>query len=241
MRDGDGRHGEGAGRSQRMGAGRKCGARGHDVVHEDDPAVGDGRPGGGRDLERVSHVSAPLGSVERELAGGRPPPAERCHDGQAEFRGDDPGDQLCLVVAALAPSVAMNGYGDQEFTATPGPPPASRHELPERPGQALFAAVLEGVDRPAQQRVVRRHPLHLDERWRQLAGDADRDAGLPLDVRGEAREAAPADRFAFGATARADCGEREVQGSINRPCEEVRLRSVAPGAYPARIRRGASP
>jgi hypothetical protein len=125
--------------------------------------------------------------------------------GEREFTGRPSRDQVRLVVAAFAGSVRVDGDVCDEIRAdADGCPPASDRS-PERIGEALLAAVLDGVQRVTDDPAELGAPLELQERLGQLGGQADRDAACPGEPGVERRSASVADRRALHPAADTGC------------------------------------
>ena len=130
---------------QRVGAGRDRGAGGDDIVDQDQPLAGNGRPERGVDGEGVTHVARPCAAPEGMLSRrpGRAP--QGGHDGQAQRLRRRLCQQLGLVEAALAPSGGVDGHRHQHLTADADRAPAPGHQPSEWSREPPLAVVLQGV------------------------------------------------------------------------------------------------
>ncbi len=110
------------------------------------PPGGDGRGGTGRSSRGCASRAGSQGIGMR--VGGRG------------------GDQLGLVVAALAAPRGVDRDRDEDVAAGARASPACGDRLAERTREPALARVLEGVERPPERARERRAPLELEQRVR---------------------------------------------------------------------------
>ena len=206
-------------REQGFGAGRERRAGGHDVVDEDDPAAreGSGSRGARTEAEGARDVRRAVLTVEIELGDGGAAALEDRRHREAELARGDLCDQGGLVVAALPGALGVHGHRDEDVAARAGSPPAPGDGPPERFSKAALAAVLQLVEGPPDGTGERRAPLELEQRFRDVRREPDRDAGRELEAGIERRLAAAAQRRPLPPATDAARGQGKVEG----PADEV--------------------
>ena len=151
--------------------------------------------------------------IEVELRDRCPRADEERRVGQSEVARGMMGDELRLVVAALARPVLVDGYMGDEVRPDSGRRPPSCDRLAERLAEPLLPAVLDGVERVADHAVEWGAPVELEEGLGQLPGKADRGPRRTRQASIEGRLAVTADRRPFRAATHAGRWQCRVEGA----------------------------
>ena len=133
-----------------------------------------------------------------------------------------------LVVAAPALTIDVDGDRHHEVGPDADPSPASRDGLAERLGEPPLAAVLQVVEGGPNRTGERGAPLQLQERRRDVRGQADRRSGRQPEPRVDRGQARLAQRPTFASAA----GTRRRESEIERAGDET------PQAGHGRMMRG---
>ena len=139
--------------------------------------------------ERVPDVCRARPVTKGVLSLGGPGSLERRFHRQAEFAAERGGQQDRLVETAQARTVRVDGHGDDQLAASAGGEPAFGHCPTQGLREALFAAVLERVERASDGAVEGRAPFELEKGSRGLGRQPDRRAGRQLETDTEGRRA----------------------------------------------------
>ena len=176
---------------------------------------------GGRTANAPATLAARSDLIEVELGDrGTLAREQRCVWEPQVARGRT-GDELRLVVAARPRPGGVDRDMRHELCAHAHPGPAPGDRGPERLGQPLLAAVLDGVERRADGPAERRAPVELEQRGGEVTGQPDRNPGRCLQPAIQRRNARPAQRRPFTATPDALRGQRGVQGLVRGAPQQI--------------------
>lgn len=232
--DGAGRDGHRTPLEERRRARGECRAGREDVVDEHDPwgTVGPGPDGHRRsfaEAEGARHVARSGRAIKVELRRRAPSPFEEVvPDRQAQRRAGGPGDERCLVVAAIADTIRGRRHRHQHVTARAGRGPATSHRRTEGRCEPSIARVLQAMQGPSRDPRERRAPLDLDERSGKLTRQPDRSACGRSKADIQSRCTVSAQRRAFPVAPCAQRGEGKVQSTTRRRRDGPSQRTSSP-------------